>query len=40
MSLGIALLVHQDFDRVLELAQALHGAGCKLGIHVDAKVDS
>lgn len=39
MSIGIALLVHQDFDRVVELVQTLQKAGCKTAIHVDAKAE-
>lgn len=38
MSVGIALLVHKDLGRALQLVKALHEAGCKTAIHVDAKV--
>ena len=38
MSIGLALLVHNHLHRATELAQALHAAGCKISVHVDAKV--
>jgi len=38
MSVGMSLLVHQELARAAELVQALHKAGGKIGIHVDAKV--
>ena len=38
MSIGMALLVHDHLNRAAELAQALHAAGCKISVHVDAKV--
>ncbi|MCF6303932.1 MAG: beta-1,6-N-acetylglucosaminyltransferase [Rhodobacteraceae bacterium] len=37
MSVGIALLLHQDFDRAAELTQALLREGCKIAVHIDAK---
>ena len=38
MSVGIALLVHKKLSRAAQLVEALHEAGCKTAIHVDAKV--
>lgn len=38
MSIGISLLVHQDLDRAALLVHALAEHGCKVAIHVDAKV--
>jgi len=38
MSIGMALLVHEHLPRAMALVQALHAAGCKVAIHVDAKV--
>ncbi len=38
MSIGMALLVHDHLPRAASLVQALHAAGCKIAIHVDAKV--
>ena len=38
MSIGMALLVHEHLPRAAALVQALHAAGCKIAIHVDAKV--
>ena len=38
MSIGMALLVHDHLTRATTLVQALHEAGCKIAIHVDAKV--
>ncbi len=38
MSIGFVLLVHENLDRVAQLVAALHRMGCKLAIHVDAKV--
>ncbi len=38
MSIGMALLVHDHLDRAGMLVRALHAAGCKIAIHVDAKV--
>jgi len=38
MSVGVALLVHQDLHRAAALVRALHAAGCRIAIHVDAKV--
>jgi len=40
MSVGIALLVHEELHRAAELVQALQAAGCKIAVHVDAKVPS
>lgn len=37
MSVGVALLAHQNLGRAAELVQALHASGCKIAIHVDAK---
>ncbi len=38
MSIGFALLVHENLDRVAQLVSTLSQAGCKIAIHVDAKV--
>lgn len=38
MSIGMALLVHNQLHRAEALVRALVGAGCKVSIHVDAKV--
>ena len=38
MSIGMALLVHDHLNRAEALVRALDGAGCKVAIHVDAKV--
>jgi len=39
MSIGIALLVHNNLNRAEALVRALHVAGCNVAIHVDAKVE-
>lgn len=38
MSIGMALLVHDHLERAALLVQALHEGGCKISVHVDAKV--
>ncbi|MBL1435786.1 MAG: glycosyl transferase [Rhodobacteraceae bacterium] len=38
MSIGMALLVHDHLPRAASLVRALHAAGFKIAIHVDAKV--
>ncbi len=38
MSIGMALLVHEHLHRAGALVQGLTAAGCKVAIHVDAKV--
>ena len=38
MSIGAALLVHEHLNRAASLVRALQSAGCKVAIHVDAKV--
>ncbi len=38
MSIGMVLLVHDHLNRATALVQALHAAGCKIAIHVDANV--
>ena len=38
MSIGMALLVHDHLPRAASLVHALHKAGCRIAIHVDAKV--
>ena len=38
MSIGMTLLVHDHLPRASALVHALHAAGCKIAIHVDAKV--
>ncbi len=37
MSIGISLLLHQDFGRAAELTRALLREGCKIAVHIDAK---
>ncbi len=38
MSIGMALLVHDHLPRATALVRGLHEAGCKIALHVDAKV--
>ncbi len=38
MSVGMALMVHDHLPRAAALVRALQAAGCKIAIHVDAKV--
>ncbi len=38
MSIGISLLVHANLDRAEQLARRLLAAGCRVAVHVDAKV--
>ncbi len=38
MSIGMALLVHDHLDRAAALVRFLHESGCKIAVHVDAKV--
>ncbi len=38
MSIGMVLLVHEHLNRAEALVRALHAAGCKVSVHVDAKV--
>ncbi len=37
MSVGISLLLHQNFGRAAELTRALLREGCKVAVHIDAK---
>ncbi|MBL4806080.1 MAG: glycosyl transferase [Rhodobacteraceae bacterium] len=38
MSVGISLLLHQNFDRAEQLVRALLREGCKVAIHIDGKI--
>jgi len=38
MSVGISLLLHQDFARAAKLTEALLRDGCKIAVHIDGKI--
>ncbi len=40
MSIGIGLLLHQNFDRAAQLTHALLREGCRIAVHIDAKTPS